>query len=594
MVSTRHSLPSSTTTTTTTTNSAALHLPTTSSTSPPPPPSEPATSTTMTAKQARLLKNLRIDAHDAILAAPPEKKLSRATSGGSGSASGAAKVYHYRGAVYELQGDEPEEWMEAEPEKWRKRKGGVSTAGKDEVGAVQEEDVQRESEPSLKKKRRKSGDVGEDEEKQARKKRGENGVHEEDEDDHLEHARKKRRRTGTEAGEEDDAARQARKRRRSNQLAEARALKKRKRSHTVMNDEDPRDHRADSAAPSPPPPKRRDAISNLRPNISPCDLITNGGHETQTCTQYRRAAALRLARDRAANEGLQVKMLGKERMVMGARYNVARMVRELARLNGEVRWHEGRLGELRGEMVRRKRREMVRLGRGEGLEGGGEGASSTKVERRIERTSPPDVVARGLADPSPLSSKPGTPLPLTTAAQKFEGDAAPSSPSHPQAQNHGCSPTTVPAAALPPTPPTRTDSPLDTTTTTPRDTTTHNATATPAYTTTPGGPTATPPSNPTPTSSSTNLAQRKPELPSPDDNDNNNNNNNNNTKTPPQMPPQPQTTRQTTTRQTQMITPGRAEQFLLGGRFRGESVEEFEARRKGEEGWLGRVMRREV
>ncbi|KAH9844760.1 hypothetical protein Tdes44962_MAKER07105 [Teratosphaeria destructans] len=75
----------------------------------------------LTEKQRAALKSLQIDAHDAIL------------SGQRGDDHGARKVYHWRGAVYECQGNEPGDWLAAERERGagRKRKredgcGGVA------------------------------------------------------------------------------------------------------------------------------------------------------------------------------------------------------------------------------------------------------------------------------------------------------------------------------------------------------------------------------------------------------------------------------------------------------------------------------------
>ncbi|KAK1076247.1 hypothetical protein LTR33_009108 [Friedmanniomyces endolithicus] len=492
----------------------------------------------MTAKQARLLKSLRIDAHDAIIApapTPTEPRTRASTGGGGGAGAGAgvdgapAKVYHYRGAVYELQGDEPDEWMEAEREISKKRQSRVSwdvSAGRDGLG-----DGVKDGEQHTRKKRRRSEDDDEDDEVdagRALKNRKRSGDREEDGEDDGEQPRRKSRPAALVKGRDEDEQEkeQARKRRRSTQLAEARAIKKCKRSQMSTNDADDgtHDQRTDSAAPVPtraPPvaPGRRGPISKPRayrpaprpiitmtnPGVSPYDLTTNGGHEAETCSHYARMASIREARDRAANEGLQVRMLGKETMMAGRRWHVAQWMRELIKVNQSVREHEDAMAKLKREMDERKRRE------------------STKAAS-IEDASPSSVRASTQAIPAKAAS----------------ASVSASAPPPPAVGDVAARPSTridSPLASSATNAPSRTSKSLDTD------------------------------ARPTSAShkSSTNAPSPKPPL--QDDGN------------------------RSILRPT--ITPGRAESLLRGGRFSGESVEELAEREQEEEAWLTGWMTRE-
>ncbi|KAI7205549.1 hypothetical protein KC316_g189 [Hortaea werneckii] len=116
MVATRHSLPTTTSFTTTTTSSSE------------PSAAEPVGSRTHSKKQLTLLKQLNIDAKDAILDG------SRIGGGGKREDGEEKKqVYHYRGSVYEVVGNEPVEWLQQQPERWRRKTTG-EIAGREEVG----------------------------------------------------------------------------------------------------------------------------------------------------------------------------------------------------------------------------------------------------------------------------------------------------------------------------------------------------------------------------------------------------------------------------------------------------------------------------
>ncbi|KAI7366180.1 hypothetical protein KC354_g4332 [Hortaea werneckii] len=110
MVATRHSLPTTTSFTTTTTSSSE------------PSAAEPIGSGTHSKKQLAMLKQLNIDAKDAIL----DGSRSRG-GGGGGREDGEEKkqVYHYRGSVYEVVGNEPVEWLQQQPERWRRKREEV-------------------------------------------------------------------------------------------------------------------------------------------------------------------------------------------------------------------------------------------------------------------------------------------------------------------------------------------------------------------------------------------------------------------------------------------------------------------------------------
>ncbi|KAI7028476.1 hypothetical protein KC362_g10906 [Hortaea werneckii] len=112
MVATRHSLPTTTSFTTATTSSE-------------PSTAEPTGSGPYSKKQLALLKQLNIDAKDAILDG------SRSGGGGGGEDGEEKQVYHYRGSVYEVVGNEPVEWLQQQPERWRRKTGG-EVEGRDE------------------------------------------------------------------------------------------------------------------------------------------------------------------------------------------------------------------------------------------------------------------------------------------------------------------------------------------------------------------------------------------------------------------------------------------------------------------------------
>ncbi|KAK0938631.1 hypothetical protein LTR29_009843 [Friedmanniomyces endolithicus] len=520
MVSTRHSLPSTT--------DDALALPTTSSTSPP-PPMQAAAPTAITAKQSRLLRSLRIDAHDAIIAPTIPAPQTRASTGGGGetAASGpAAKVYHYRGAVYELQGDEPDEWMETEREAERKRQSRVSwdvSAGRGGVGSTVQDDEQQ-----ARKKRRTSDDGDNDHLVDAGRKRKHRKDHEEDEDADEEQPRRKSRQVAAlNPGDEyHDEQEHARLRRRSNQLAEARAIKKRKRSQIATSeaDDETHDQRTDSAAPPstrqlPAARRHRGPISKPRtyrpaprptitmdnPGVSSYDLTINGGHETETCSHYARMAAIRDARDRAANEGLQVRMLPKETMMAGRRWHVAQLMRELIKVNRSVREHEEAMAKLKGQMEERKRRESVKAGSNEGTKSSG------------VRASPDDI-------------------PVTAASASASASA----------------PGALSAGDVTARPSTRIDSPLANGTTNAFDRASKFLD---------------PAARPTSASRNTGIDAPSPAAPVQ--------HNGNRSILQP------------------AITPGRAESLLRGGRFSGESADELAVREQEEEAWLTGWMTRE-
>ncbi|KAI7341462.1 hypothetical protein KC315_g87 [Hortaea werneckii] len=114
MVATRHSFPTTTSFTTTTTSSE-------------PPTAEPTGTETYSKKQLALLKQLNIDAKDAILDG------SRSGGGGGGEDGEEKQVYHYRGSVYEVVGNEPVEWLQQQPERWKRKRSGEVEAREEVV-----------------------------------------------------------------------------------------------------------------------------------------------------------------------------------------------------------------------------------------------------------------------------------------------------------------------------------------------------------------------------------------------------------------------------------------------------------------------------
>ncbi|KAK0916225.1 hypothetical protein LTR02_000772 [Friedmanniomyces endolithicus] len=494
----------------------------------------------MTAKQARLLKSLRIDAHEAIIAPTLTEPRTRASTGGGGGATAGAaaggapaKVYHYRGAVYELQGDEPDEWMDPEREISKKRQSRVSwdvSAGRAGLGGATEDGEQQ-----TRKKRRRSEDDDDDDEVdagRARKNRKRNGDGEVDGDSDEEQPRGKSRSVGVFKGKDGDEdeqdQEQARKRRRSAQLAEARAIKKRKRGQLSTNEADDETHdqrkRADSAAPTstralPAVPGRRGPISELRayraatrpiitktnPGVSPYDMTTNGGHETETCSNYARMASIREARDRAANEGLQVRMLGEKTMAAGRRWHVAQLIRELMKVNQSVKEHEDAMAKLKREMDERRRRGSMKAASTEGASSSIVRASAHAIPAAAESTS------ASASAPRPSAAGDVTARPSSRIDSPLDSSTAEA--------------------------PSRTSKSLD--------------------------------KDARPTS-----ASRKSGINAP----------------PPAAPLQDNGNR-SILRPT--ITPGRAESLLRGGRFSGESVKELAEREQAEEAWLTGWMTRE-
>lgn len=111
MPSTRRSLPATATT-------AAGSAPSTSCPA-------PVAKDELSEKQKREMRRLNIDAKSTIVGDLKEAKKSEVQG----------EVYHYRGAVYKVTGNEPEEWLQQEPERFKTKKRKVDDAdgGSEEV-----------------------------------------------------------------------------------------------------------------------------------------------------------------------------------------------------------------------------------------------------------------------------------------------------------------------------------------------------------------------------------------------------------------------------------------------------------------------------
>ncbi|KAK3117729.1 hypothetical protein LTR53_000658 [Teratosphaeriaceae sp. CCFEE 6253] len=346
MVSTRHSLPS---TTPTDTN--------------PNPTSDTTPPAELSNKAKRLLRKLRIDANAALVSgeAPVKPPVDE------------GRTYHYRGAVYAVTGDEPQEWLEMEPERYQKRRSMAAERVKEgmESGDVVMGGIDEEvaGEQPQKKKRRSEATGRETAASEARRSPA---------------AGKKRKRRLQEDGDDGNV------------------------DDDAHDDEQPR-----TTARKHPPTNRRRQPSSIRApestpqpgttsTISPFDYTVNGGHETLTCAQHAAAARLRALHNGLpdpAEQRQQQEILSERTMAEGRTYHMARLTQEMAKVN---------------ERIARNRRAAAGLGRlqrGAGLtvaEGGG------KPEAAQEGDSAEK--ARGKARQGPVVS--GAPRTATKGARR--------------------------------------------------------------------------------------------------------------------------------------------------------------------------------
>ncbi|KAK5690650.1 hypothetical protein LTR97_012206 [Elasticomyces elasticus] len=385
MAPTRRSLPSSTTTST----SQPI-----SSSAAPPPQQE------MTSKQKRVLANLAIDAEPGLLLAHAQKKVGMV---------GTGKVYHYRGAVYELLGNEPKEWLAEERE--LERLEGERVRVEEVTRKEREGREARELEVELQRERRMEREREREREAEEAKRKRKSG--DEDEEQTQQQQQKKRRRMGdveakTDGGKkrmresesaedtadsssEAHAASAAEKRKPHSSLA-GREIGNAKTKHSVPTQpsyfprplaQPKRLKRADSGVaalpywPLPAPkPKRKRAVTKAGPGpdevlaeeLRTKNFTNNGGREEWSCAELAREREVREMRVKAANQGLQTEMLGTEVVRRGREGGLKRLFGELFQANKGVREKEGELRGMRGrrEEVRRRQR-----GRGVGMRGGG-------------------------------------------------------------------------------------------------------------------------------------------------------------------------------------------------------------------------------
>lgn len=103
----------------------------------------------LTERQKRDLRNLKIDANARLLSSS-NHKAADSTASHPGAGNGEKRVYHYRGAVYEVQGTEPEDWLEEE-EKWREAQEAKARAKKRK--REEEEEVARKQQERLEEQR---------------------------------------------------------------------------------------------------------------------------------------------------------------------------------------------------------------------------------------------------------------------------------------------------------------------------------------------------------------------------------------------------------------------------------------------------------
>ncbi|KAK5711439.1 hypothetical protein LTR15_012512 [Elasticomyces elasticus] len=433
MAPTRRSLPSTTTTTTTTT--------TTSSTSTSPPISSSASQPPqqeMTSKQKRVLAKLAIDAEPGLLLAPSSKQ-KRVGMVGTG------KVYHYRGAVYELLGNEPEEWLAEERELERveaERLRVEEVRRKD-----REEREEREREIEVERRRRMKEQFERDVKQNTTRKKMEDAAERatmkrKSEDEQMQ--RKKRRRMGEveekskkrrhapssedDEGDEDEGAHAPASKKRKPLSLAGREIDRTKHSVPTQPSYFPRPlaqpkrlKRADSGVaavpywPAPAPKaKRKRVATKLMPDdvlaeeLRTKNFTNNGGREEYSCAEMAREQFTREMRVKAANESLQTEMLGTEVVRRGREYNVKRFFAELFEANKGVREKEGELREMREgrEEVRRRRERGVaghgggRLG-GQATEGAEDGVGK-KTRGKVERSG-----VEGLGIPSTTDCEAG-------------------------------------------------------------------------------------------------------------------------------------------------------------------------------------------
>ncbi|KAK3670452.1 hypothetical protein LTR78_009693 [Recurvomyces mirabilis] len=300
----------------------------------------------MSAKQKREAKRLNIDAKAGIVG--DLKEVKKSEGGSEGGSEGKREVYHYRGAVYMIKGDEPEEWLQQEPERFRSKKRKVSEVdgegeveSKEGVGQVNERE----------RKKRKVGNV------EAATK-GEVSVRA---ITTSSTPSKKRKISTTNNSKMDVTATVPTERKRSSDDTDEAATDPRPRKQARAT--------ATTSAPAPPPPTRQTNPKQTKPRRPHpiaqeqrrtahaekmrLDFTVNGGHDSISTSQARREAIAK---------GYQVLPLPQNALDEGRTYRresageaLEGFMRKLVGLNGEIKRIEGARRELEGRRADREK-----------------------------------------------------------------------------------------------------------------------------------------------------------------------------------------------------------------------------------------------
>ncbi|KAK4543862.1 hypothetical protein LTR36_004895 [Oleoguttula mirabilis] len=293
MVATRQSLPAA---------AASTANPTTPDTA----PSE------LTKAQKAHLKKLNINAKPSLIVG----KTAPAAAGDKDK-----KLYHYRGSVYEVTGNEPPEWLEEQPERWKKRGRGLSATTTTRSGVEVEARC---------------------------------GDNDNDDEEAVGSAQTSGKRKGGFGGDGAEDSRPAKKAKRGGKpAAAAAAVAKRYARKPVVAAEEPDDPSSSSS----------DDDDDDDPMYSSrvFDYTRVGGQEPLSCSDRTLEYARR--------NGFLTKAIPQREIDYGIGMRAAESVVDLARLNGRIVRLGRRYLRLRGEM--------------EGLEGSPVGVGGVRMEMRI-------------------------------------------------------------------------------------------------------------------------------------------------------------------------------------------------------------------
>ncbi|KAK4553332.1 hypothetical protein LTR86_009632 [Recurvomyces mirabilis] len=303
----------------------------------------PVVGAEMSAKQKREMKRLNIDAKAGIVGDMKEVK----KSAGGSEEKRKGEVYRYRGAVYQVKGDEPEEWLQQEPERFKCKKRKA-----DEVDGEGEEGVGHVSE----RKKRRVGDV-------MRATGGEDSTRAITTTSST--SSKKRERSTSDNSKMDATTSTPTKRKRSSDTTdEVTDPRPRKQGRTTITTT------TATSAPAPPSSAHNPTLTkkNRRPQPTAqeqrrtahaermrLDFTINGGHDSISTSQARREAIAM---------GYQVLPFPQSALDEGRTYRresagdaLEGFLRKLVGLNGEIKRIEERRRELEGSRAEREKGE---------------------------------------------------------------------------------------------------------------------------------------------------------------------------------------------------------------------------------------------